>query len=174
MGQQACVLSLPVSEILQHQEGWPLPLREQRVPQRFYGLDRQRDGTLSLQTHAMGHGVLACCIVQERLFRSSAPSRFGLPVQHRVVSASPRHGSHSPWRPRSASHGYARGDVTTNTAEGVFGIFKRGMRGVYQHCKEKNLHRYVAEYDFRYNTRGMSDEERCLLAINGGEGKRLT
>jgi hypothetical protein len=48
------------------------------------------------------------------------------------------------------------------------------MRGVYQHCKEKNLHRYVAEYDFRYNTRGMSDEERCLLAINGGEGKRLT
>ena len=69
---------------------------------------------------------------------------------------------------------YARGDVTTNSAEGFFGIFKRGMRGVYQHCKEKNLHRYVAEYDFRYNTRRMSDEERTLLAIKGGEGKRLT
>jgi transposase-like protein len=43
---------------------------------------------------------------------------------------------------------YARGDVTTNTVEGYFSIFKRGMRGVYQHCKEKHLHRYLAEFDF--------------------------
>ena len=48
---------------------------------------------------------------------------------------------------------YARGDVTTNTVEGYFSIFKRGMRGVYQHCGEKHLHRYLAEYDFRYNPR---------------------
>jgi hypothetical protein len=60
---------------------------------------------------------------------------------------------------------YARGDVTTNTVEGYFGIFKRGMGGVYQHCAEKNLHRYLAEFDFRYNTRKITDGERAVLAV---------
>ena len=69
---------------------------------------------------------------------------------------------------------YARGDVTTNTVEGYFSIFKRGMRGNYQHCAEKNLHRYLAEFDFRYNTRNITDSERAVLAVKGGEGKRLT
>lgn len=69
---------------------------------------------------------------------------------------------------------YVRGDVHTNSAEGYFGIFKRGMRGVYQHCAEKNLHRYLAEFDFRYNTRKITDSERAVLAVRGGEGKRLT
>jgi len=69
---------------------------------------------------------------------------------------------------------YVRGDVHSNTAENYFSIFKRGMRGVYQHCKEKNLHRYLAEFDFRYNTRKMTDSERAVLAVKGGEGKRLT
>lgn len=64
--------------------------------------------------------------------------------------------------------------VTTNTVEGYFGIFKRGMSGVYQHCKEKHLHRYLAEFDFRYNTRKIGDMERTIAAIKGGEGKRLT
>lgn len=72
---------------------------------------------------------------------------------------------------------YVRDDVTTNTAEGFFSIFKRGMRGVYQHCSEKHLHRYVAEFDFRYNHRealGIDDETRCIAAIRAAEGKRLT
>jgi transposase-like protein len=69
---------------------------------------------------------------------------------------------------------YGRGDVHTNTVEGFFSIFKRGMRGVYQHCKEKHLHRYLAEFDFRYNTRKLTDWERTILAVRGGEGKRLT
>ncbi len=69
---------------------------------------------------------------------------------------------------------YARGDVTTNSIEGYFSIFKRGMKGVYQHCAEKNLHRYLAEFEFRYNTRKITDRERAALAIKGGEGKRLT
>jgi len=69
---------------------------------------------------------------------------------------------------------YARGDVHTNSAEGFFGLFKRGMRGVYQHCKEKNLHRYLAEFEFRYNTRTITDGERAVLAVRGGDGKRLT
>jgi transposase-like protein len=72
---------------------------------------------------------------------------------------------------------YARGDVTTNTVEGYFSIFKRGMRGVYQHCAEKHLHRYLAEYDFRFNHRvklGFNDGERAALAVKGSAGKRLT
>jgi transposase-like protein len=72
---------------------------------------------------------------------------------------------------------YARGDVNTNSAEGYFSIFKRGMKGVYQHCAEKHLHRYLAEYDFRYNHRsalGYGDEARTMEAVKGSIGKRLT
>jgi hypothetical protein len=72
---------------------------------------------------------------------------------------------------------YARGDVTTNSAEGFFSVFKRGMGGVYQHCSEKHLHRYLSEFEFRYNHRivlGYNDEERAVLMVRGAEGKRLT
>ncbi len=72
---------------------------------------------------------------------------------------------------------YARGDVTTNTVEGYFSIFKRGMKGVYQHCTDKHLQRYLYEFDFRYSNRaalGVDDGERTALAIKGAEGKRLT
>jgi transposase-like protein len=72
---------------------------------------------------------------------------------------------------------YARGDVHVNSAEGYFSIFKRGMRGVYQHCSEKHLHRYLAEFDFRYNHRsalGYGDEARTREAVRGSIGKRLT
>jgi transposase-like protein len=72
---------------------------------------------------------------------------------------------------------YARGDVTTNSVEGYFSIFKRGMRGVYQHCAEKHLHRYLAEYDFRFNHRvalGFNDGDRAALAVKNAAGKRLT
>jgi transposase-like protein len=72
---------------------------------------------------------------------------------------------------------YARGAVTTNTVEGYFSIFKRGMRGVYQHCSEKHLHRYLAEFDFRYNHRiklGYNDLMRAEALVPGIKGKRLT
>jgi hypothetical protein len=48
---------------------------------------------------------------------------------------------------------YARGEIGTNTVEGFYSIFKRGMKGVYQHCGEKHLHSYLAEFDFRYSNR---------------------
>ena len=67
--------------------------------------------------------------------------------------------------------------IHTNTVEGYYSIFKRGMKGVYQHCDEKHLHRYLAEYDFRYNHRsalGFDDGERAALAIKSADGKRLT
>lgn len=76
-----------------------------------------------------------------------------------------------------SQHEYARGDVTTNTIEGYFSIFKRGMRGVYQHCSEKHLHRYLAEFDFRYNNRvalGFNDLMRAEELAKGIKGKRLT
>jgi len=72
---------------------------------------------------------------------------------------------------------YVRGDIHTNTVEGYYSIFKRGMKGVYQHCKEKHLHRYLAEFDFRYSNRvklGVDDEARAGRALKGIVGKRLT
>ena len=80
-------------------------------------------------------------------------------------------------RVRHAADEYVRGDVTTNSVEGYFSIFKRGMKGIYQHCSEKHLHRYLAEYDFRYNhriARGVDDSQRAANAVKGVVGKRLT
>jgi transposase-like protein len=69
------------------------------------------------------------------------------------------------------------GYIHTNTVEGYYSIFKRGMKGVYQHCSEKHLHRYLAEFDFRYSNRaalGVDDYARAELAAKGIVGKRLT
>jgi transposase-like protein len=75
-------------------------------------------------------------------------------------------------------HEYVRdGFIHTNTVEGYYSIFKRGMKGVYQHCSEKHLHRYLAEFDFRYSNRvrlGVNDEARTGRALKGIVGKRLT
>ncbi|MER8416229.1 IS1595 family transposase [Mesorhizobium sp. M1329] len=87
--------------------------------------------------------------------------------------------------PEFAAHGtvnhgreeYVRGIVHTNTVEGFYSIFKRGMKGVYQHCAEHHLHRYLAEFDFRYSNRsamGVEDNVRSLIALKGAKGKRLT
>ena len=86
-----------------------------------------------------------------------------------------------------ASHGttsHGRGEyvnledrtIHSNTVEGYFSIFKRGMKGVYQHCGEAHLHRYLAEFEFRYNNRealGCNDSDRSVLALGGIIGKRL-
>jgi transposase-like protein len=72
---------------------------------------------------------------------------------------------------------YVRGRIHTNTVEGYFSIFKRGMKGVYQWCAEKHLHRYVAEFDFRYSNRqalGCNDSDRADTLLKGIIGKRLT
>ena len=67
--------------------------------------------------------------------------------------------------------------IHTNSVEGYFSIFKRGMKGIYQHCAEKHLHRYLAEFDFRYNNRtklGVDDAARADNLLKGIVGKRLT
>ena len=75
-----------------------------------------------------------------------------------------------------AAKEYARGTVHTNTIEGFLSVFKRGMKGVYQHCGEQHLHRYFAEFDFRFNNRiatGINDSIRAENALKGIVGKRL-
>ena len=67
-------------------------------------------------------------------------------------------------------------EIHTNTVEGFFSIFKRGMRGIYQHCGEQHLHRYLAEFDFRYSNRAaleIDDTQRAEIALIGVVGKRL-
>jgi ISXO2-like transposase domain/Transposase zinc-ribbon domain len=84
-----------------------------------------------------------------------------------------------------ASHGavthsdneYVRGHIHTNTVEGFFSILKRGVYGVYQHVSEAHLHRYLAEFDFRYSNReklGVDDTARAARALKGAKGRRLT
>jgi len=67
--------------------------------------------------------------------------------------------------------------IHSNSVEGYFSIFKRGMKGIYQHCGEQHLHRYLREFDFRYSNRdalGVSDAQRAVIAVQGTVGKRLT
>jgi hypothetical protein len=71
---------------------------------------------------------------------------------------------------------YVRGDAWSNTAEGYFAILKRGVYGTFHHVSEAHLHRYLAEFDFRYNLRsalGVSDAERAEELLRGAKGKRL-
>lgn len=68
---------------------------------------------------------------------------------------------------------YARGDVSTNTVEGVFSLLKRGVYGTFHSVSKHHLHRYLSEFEFRYNHRKIDDGERTLAAMRGAEGKRL-
>jgi transposase-like protein len=80
------------------------------------------------------------------------------------------------WQHKTVNHRsaeYARGAWHTNTAENFFSIFKRGVVGTYHHLSEAHLHRYCREFDFRYNTRELSDAERTVEALKGARGKRL-
>lgn len=72
---------------------------------------------------------------------------------------------------------YVNGESTTNSIEGFFSVFKRGMNGIYQHCNSAHLHRYLSEFDFRYNNRvplKVNDHERADRLLDGVVGKRLT
>lgn len=78
---------------------------------------------------------------------------------------------------KHADQEYVRGDVHTNTVEGFFSILKRGLYGTYQHVSEHHLHRYLNEFDFRYNNRealGTDDVSRAGYAVQNAKGRRLT
>ncbi len=114
--------------------------------------------------------------VSEILSANTAPNTKLMTDESRLYSdvgkafASHEHVNH-------ARKEYVRGEAHTNTIEGVFSIFKRGMVGTYQHCGEQHLQRYLNEFDFRYNNRsavGVEDADRAARAIQGATGKRLT
>jgi transposase-like protein len=78
---------------------------------------------------------------------------------------------------RSVNHSkkeYVRGEIHTNTVEGFFSSVKRGLHGIYHSVSKEHLHRYMSEFEFRYNHRHIEDGPRTLQAIKGAEGKRLT
>jgi transposase-like protein len=106
-------------------------------------------------------------VVRENLRKESVMMTDEAPVYRQIGTEMAAHGA--------VEHG--RGIIHTNTVEGYYSIFKRGMKGTYQHCKEKHLHRYLAEFDFRYSNRvrlGVDDVERTERAVKGIVGKRLT
>ena len=77
---------------------------------------------------------------------------------------------------RHAVGEYDRDIVHTNTVKGFYSVFKHGMKGVYQHCSDRHLNRYVAEFDFRYSNRvrlGVNDAERAAKIVQAASGKRL-
>jgi hypothetical protein len=74
---------------------------------------------------------------------------------------------------RHGSHEYVRGEVHSNTVEGFFSLIKRGIYGTYHSVSRHHLHRYLSEFEYRYNTRKMDDGERVSVAIKRAQGKRL-
>jgi transposase-like protein len=69
---------------------------------------------------------------------------------------------------------YARGDVNVNSAESFFALLKRGIHGTFHHVSKKHLHRYCAEFAWRWSNRQVNDGDRTERAIFATEGKRLT
>jgi transposase-like protein len=132
----------------------------------------QRGGSAS-SFHADGHSASTIApIVRDNIARESRLMTDKALHYRRVGQEFAEHGSVAHEREE-----YVRGDIHTNTVEGYYSIFKRGMKGVYQHCAEKHLHRYLAEFDFRYSNRvrlGVNDVARADRALKGIVGKRLT
>jgi len=114
--------------------------------------------------------------VREILFTNADRKSTLMTDEHTVYPATGAHFEDHQTVNHSAKE-YARGATSTNTVEGYFSIFKRGMTGIYQHCGSQHLHRYLAEFDFRYSNRvklGIDDAMRAEIALKGIKGKRLT
>jgi hypothetical protein len=125
-----------------------------------------RDGpirSLTIDHRGVGPRLWKHLHPDSRLVTDSAPHYKGRALWHESVD-------HSKFE-------WARGSVHTNTLEGFFSVFKRGIIGVYQHVDAKHFDRYLAEFDFRMNTRaklGINDSQRTDIALQGVKGKRLT
>ncbi len=132
----------------------------------------ERGGRVRSFHPAVAYGATVTAIVRENIARESRLMTDESKLYTRVGKEFASHAT-----TKHAAGEYVRGDVHSNSVEGYFSVFKRGMRGVYQHCGEKHLHRYLAEYDFRFNHRtalGFNDGERAALAVKGAADKRLT
>ncbi len=114
--------------------------------------------------------ILKDNIAKEALVMTDEAGQYVNLGKHFVAHGFTRHGS-------GQYVDYDNPLIHTNTIEGAFSIFKRGMKGIYQHCAKKHLHRYVAEFDFRYGHRvmlGYNDADRADALLSGIVGKRLT
>jgi transposase-like protein len=128
-------------------------------------VERGGDIRSTFLDHRSAMGVIRQNVHQESRLMTDTAARYKLPpvASHEMVD-------HSKYE-------WKRGDVSTNTLEGFFSVLKRGLVGIYQHVDKKHLNRYLAEFDFRQNTRaklGIDDVERAKRAIRGMVGRRLT
>jgi transposase-like protein len=111
--------------------------------------------------------ILKANVMKKTVIMTDEAGHYSRVYQHFAAHSFTNHGAKE----------YVRGDIHTNTVEGFYSIFKRGMKGIYQHCAEKHLFRYLAEFDFRYTNRerlGVDDIARASNALKGFAGKRLT
>ncbi len=131
-------------------------------------MDRETGKARSMVVNALNTKTVAP-IVRENVAKEA---RLMTDEAHHYVKVGREFADHQ--RLYRSSGEYVRGEAHTNTIEGFFSIFKRGMKGVYQHCGEKHLHRYLAEFDSRYNHRKIDDAARAAEALKGIFGKRLT
>jgi transposase-like protein len=132
----------------------------------------ERGGRVRSFHVAVADQATVCQIVRENVESESKVNTDESKLYNKALMGVLRHR-----RVKHTAGEYVRGDVTTNTVESYFSIFKRGMRGTYQHCAEKHLHRYLAEFDFRHNNRialGVNDTMRAENLAEGIVGKRLT
>jgi hypothetical protein len=117
-------------------------------------------------------------IVRENIDRESHVMTDEAPIYSKLGNDFSKHGAVEHSRGEYGYRDRESGEkINTNTVEGYYSIFKRGMIGVYQHCGEQHLHRYLAEFDFRYSNRvklGVNDTDRATRALEGAKGKRLT
>lgn len=136
-------------------------------------IDRDTRQARSVVINDVKHSTLAPIlrknIAKEARLMTDEAGGYGVVGKYFAEHGVVRHGREEYVHPDDAT-------IHTNTAEGYFSVFKRGMKGVYQHCEEKHLHRYLAEFDFRYNNRvalGVNDTSRTNEALRGIVGKRL-
>jgi transposase-like protein len=116
-------------------------------------------------------------IVQENIARESKVMTDEAAMYSKLGDHFAKHGAVDHHRGEYGYTDRAGDKINTNTVEGFYSVFKRGMIGVYQHCGEQHLHRYLAEFDFRYSNRmalGVNDTDRAARALQGVKGKRLT
>ncbi len=128
--------------------------------------------------HVEGSTVSAVVpVVQDNVHRETAIMKDSAQLYKKRMSGFASHDRVDHTKLEYARYEDGRPVITTNTVENYFSMFKRGIRGTYQHCKEKHLHRYLAEFDFRFNNRsalGVEDKERARKMVAGAKGKRLT
>jgi hypothetical protein len=94
--------------------------------------------------------------VQENIFREASIMTDGANIYRGRLDDFASHDRVDHSKDEYVRHEEGRPVIHTNSVEGYFSVFKRGMRGSYQHCSEKHLHRYLAEFDFRHNNRRRS------------------